>query len=140
VVIYLKAKGRRIIRTIVTVYLILSCICFDEVKTDSLVYPYDATNKQVQSFTEGCSGIKEDVCTVEMSGIAHEILLCRQSVTQNSEQHRKPELLFGASVTMAEIQLPLKSYLSFNASNFKVNEASTEIIRFIHNKDGKKQI
>jgi hypothetical protein len=136
----LKAKGRRIIRTIVTLYLILSCICFDEIKTDSLAYPFDATNKPEQSITQGCSGIKEDVCTVEMSGIAHEILLCRQSVTQNSEQHRKPELLFGASVTMAEIQLPLKSYLSFNASNFKVNEASTEIIRFIHNKDGKKQI
>jgi hypothetical protein len=140
VVIYLKAKGRRIIRTIVILYLILSCICFDEIKTESLACSSDAANKLAQSVTQGCNDIKEDVYTVEMSGVAHEILLCRQSVTQNSEQHRKSELLFGTSIAMAEIRLPLKASASFYASIFKDNEASTEIIYFIHNKDGKKKI
>jgi hypothetical protein len=131
----MRDKSRNIISVVIILYMILSSVCFDDFKADALVYPSDG-NESTQISIESC--IKEDVCTVEMLGTTQEVLLCQQNVSGNSELHRKSELLYFLS--MAAILLLFKFCIPVNVSTSENVGNLTEIILFIHNKDGKKKI
>jgi hypothetical protein len=140
VVIFLKGKSRSIISVIVMLYLLVSCICFDDFKTGDLMRPSDVKNESTQILMYGNNSIKEDMCTVEMLGTAQAILLCRQTAIRNSETQRKSESQFGGYIAIAALQVPFKSFISVNTLFFEDNGDLTETIHFIHNKDGKKKI
>jgi hypothetical protein len=138
VVISLKGKG--IVSIILMLYLILSSVCFDDFKTGDLACLSDVKNESAQIVAEGYGSIKEDMCTAEMLGTAQAILLYHQTLTRNSEILRKSELLFLGFMAIAVLQLPFKSFISVNALFFEDNVDLTELIHYIHNKDGKKKI
>jgi hypothetical protein len=73
-----------------------------------------------------------------MLGGAQNIFFCQQETPKSVGFQRKPEALRGISMAMAAFLLPFSSYASVRISNPGCIGNLTEIIRFIHSKDGKK--
>jgi hypothetical protein len=117
----------------------LSCVCFENVKTDDFVCPSgDVCNETAQISQGAFNNIKEDACTFEMLGSIQTFFLCQRTITGNSEQSRKPEILFWFFPGMAASLLPFCSFASASVPISEENGKLAETIRFIHNKDGKK--
>ena len=82
----------------------------------------------------------EDICTMEMLGSGHTGFLCCQSARKTSGTHRKSETLFWGLINPESLRIIFNSFISVDADIFKINTDVAEIIQFIHNKDGKKEL
>jgi hypothetical protein len=104
------------------------------------VYLFDATNESSQAITVSYNSSNKDVCTIEMLGNTNTSLLSHQTAPRNSETQRKSESLYFLLCELAFLQLLFKFFTSANSNIYIVNTNVAEIIRFIHEKDGKKRI
>jgi hypothetical protein len=118
-------------------YLILFCICFDGVRTDTFVRPFTFGRESAHILTEYLSGISNDVCTSEMLGNAQALFQCGEVSFREGGQQGKPEALSGFFEAF-EALLSLLSVSFVQPLLFREKRSLTEVIRFIHNKDGKK--
>jgi hypothetical protein len=127
----------------IILYLLVSVICFDEVRTErffcpSFLCPSNETTNSIPILTDLFRSVREDACTAEMLGGAQNIIFCPQEVLKSGQSQRKPETLRGIFVTAETFWLPFSFYVSDRISNLGCTVNLTEIIRFIHSKDGKK--
>lgn len=136
----MKSRGRSIVSIIVILYLILSGVCFESLGTDVFACPSDVCGEPVKISKGIFSNIKEDACTFDMLGSVQTNFLCQRTVTGNSEQTRKPETLSFALAETVTLCQSSHFFSSVDTLIFPANGELTEIIRFIHNKDGKKEL
>jgi hypothetical protein len=139
----LKGKSVRVIRAIIMLYLVVSGICFEEVRTErffcpSFLYQSNATTNSIPILTDLLGSAREDACTAEMLGSTSNVFSCQQEAPKIRIFQRKPETLRWISVALAAFLLPFSSYVSFLISKPGCAGNLTEIIQFIHSKDGKK--
>jgi hypothetical protein len=131
------------IRALIIVYLVISGICFDEVRTERFLCPSflctsNETTNSTPVLTDLFGSVREDACTAEMLGGAQSVLFCPQEAAKSGGSQRKPETLRWVFVTAVIFWLPVSSYVSDRISNLGCTGNLTGIIRFIHSKDGKK--
>jgi hypothetical protein len=124
-------------------YLVVSGICFEEVRTERIFCPtfLCASNETTNStpvLTDLLGSVREDACTVEMLGGAQNVSFCQQEAAKSGGSQRKPETLRGISMTAEAFWLPFSSYGSNRIFSPGYTGNLTEIIHFIHSKDGKK--
>jgi hypothetical protein len=127
----------------IILYLVVSGICFEKVRTErffcpSFLYPSNETTNSTPILTDLFGSVREDACTAEMLGGAQNLFFCPQEVPKSGQSQRKSETLRGIFVTAEAFLLPFSSYVSDRSSNLGCTVNLTEIIRFIHSKDGKK--
>jgi hypothetical protein len=133
-------KGKRIYSVILIICLIVSSACFDNFNASTLVRSFGVSNEPHPIFTESYCLSSEDVCTDDMLGNTFSNLINLQTVTKNSKTKEKVDTLFILLYAIILLQCPFY-FLIFANPNLK-REVSyfAEIIRFIHDKDGKKKI
>ncbi len=136
----MKSKRKKIYCFILMIFLTASCICCDDFTADSMMYLSGATNESIQIIQTDDDISNNDVCTVEMLGNVHTSFLCCQSTRKTGGTQRKSEILFWGLINPAYLQITINSFTPLNADNFKTNTDAAEIIQFIHNKDGKKEL
>jgi hypothetical protein len=118
-----------------------SCICFNNIKTDEFVRLYDAARESGQILTAGYSISNVDVCTVEMLGNTHtSSLSVQQNALRSNEVQRRLETQSVLLCNLYSCQSPLNSFTSADSNINMENADVAEIMRFIHEKDGKKKI
>lgn len=135
----MQCKRHKIYCLILIVCFITSCICFESFKAEGMACLSNAADESDQ-ITTGYSISNEDVCTAEMLGYSHNSLLTQQTAKHNSETQRKSETLFGEIDNSASLQSSFKFFTSVNANICIDNTDAAEIIIFIHDKDGKKEL
>jgi hypothetical protein len=101
------------------------------------VRPFTSGRESAHILTESRSNIADDVCTSEMLGNAQALFQCGEVSFRDSGQQGKPESLSGFFVA-PEALLSLLSVSFVHPLLFREKRSLTEVIRFIHNKDGKK--
>jgi hypothetical protein len=131
------------IRAMIIVYLVVSGICFEEVRTErffcpSFLCPSNENANSTPILTDLFGSVREDACTAEMLGGAQSVFFCPQEAAKSGGSQRKPETLRWIFRTAETFLLPFSSYVSDRISNPGCTGNLTGIIRFIHNKDGKK--
>jgi hypothetical protein len=139
----LKGKSRRVIRAIIILYLVVFGICFEEVRTErllctSFLCQSDETANSSPILTDLLGSVREDACTAEMLGGAQGVFFCELEAPKSAGSQRKPETMRWFFMTVASFLLLSFSYISVRSSDFGYIGNLTEIIHFIHNKDGKK--
>jgi hypothetical protein len=139
----LKGKSVRVIRAIIMLYLVVSGICFEEVRTErffcpSFLYQSNATTNSTPILTDLLGSAREDACTAEMLGSTSNVFSCQQEAPKIRIFQRKPETLRWIYVAVAAFLLPFSFYVSFLISNPGCGGNLTEIIHYIHSQDGKK--
>jgi hypothetical protein len=152
--IKLQQKRSKIYCVILTICLVASCLCFDNLKADGLMYSFDAINQSGQIIIAGnntsdesgqiittsYNSSNEDMCATEIQGNIHTSLRSNQTTSRNSETQRKSDsqyFLFGGA---AYLQSPFKFFTTANSNICIANINIAELIHYIHAKDGKKRI
>lgn len=133
----LRGKRKQYCCFLLILYLTISCICFDNFKTDRFLRPFsEASNSQLLSLTY--ESMSEDLCTAEMLGNG-QFYLCNQVVfPENPKLQTTGALPCSAKLQDTSISCSFSSVTSVVL--FIDNTDVTEVIHFIHNQDGKKRI
>jgi hypothetical protein len=139
-VVTLQFRRKKIYHVIFLIFLITSCVFFDDTKADGLMCLSDAIKDTIPNVTASYNISTEDTCTVEMLGDTYTCLLNQQTVTYHSETQRKTETLFGGLEDYASLQLSFRFFASTNPDIYADNTDVAELMHFIHNKDGKKKL
>jgi hypothetical protein len=119
----------------------VSCICFNNIKTDEFVCLYDAASESGQIFTAAYSISNVDVCTVEMLGNTHTASLSvQQTALRSNEVQRKSATQSLLLCDLTPLQSSFKFFTSAAPNSNAKNADVTEIMHYIHETDGKKKI
>jgi hypothetical protein len=139
VVICLQHNRKTISCFLMIFCIVMSCICFDNLKAEDLVRLSGAAAESGQLSPAGCGNVNEDICTTDMLGNTQPYILNQHTVVRNAKMQRKNVTLLWFQPVVALLRCPFK-FFAYPALTNKWNTNAAEIIRFIHNEDGKKRI
>jgi hypothetical protein len=135
-----QRKYKKIYSAFIIIYFVASTICFGNIKANRSGLDFFATNESNDIFTAGDSILNEDVCTGEMLGNNQISLLNQHNLTSYNENHRKTAAQSFLSNKIIELQYFFNFFSFVNQYALSDDTDVTQIIYFIHDKDGKKRI
>lgn len=135
----MQIKRKKLYCMLLTICFIASCICLNDFKTGNLMPLFGATNQASQVIATDYHIANEDVCTADMLGNTHTSLLNQQRVTRNTDILRKIRTILYWLDDFRSLQIPFKFFTSTNPNICNIAVDVTDIIHFIHDKDGKKR-
>jgi hypothetical protein len=135
----MRKKGNRIHSVILIICILVSCLCFEGIKTDDTMRIFVASFSSGQFITSGNEVSNDDVCTLEMLGNAQTGFLALPTAKRGSQLQRKSETMICDADEAPALRSAYKFFSSANVIS-AVNACIAEILCFIHDKDGKKRI
>jgi hypothetical protein len=139
VVICLQHSRKTISCFIVVFCIVMSCICFDNFKAESLVRLSGTAAESGQLSSTDSGNVNEDICITDILGNIQPYILNQHTVLRNSKMQWKNITLLCFQPDVTSLRCLFKFFAN-PALTSKWNTNAAEIIRFIHNEDGKKRI
>lgn len=126
--------------------LIMTCISLDNIRINNMssindtVYPASST-----CISSSCSITDEDACTLDMLSSSYINQLNQNNQTsllRNNSQRKQDKSGSGFSLHYNAKTLPSPLYFYTSVCHFNLSDISnvTDILQYIHDKDGKKKI
>ena len=134
----LSRKIKKLICAFITLFMFVSGMCFDEIRTDSLFA--SASSERDTFLSSGCSAFTdEQACTVDMLGIRGTAELGR--ITVRAAVQKRDEKA-SSDFLCQKISVPTegKSYISSDGIQFISEFSDEHIVNYLHRSDGKKRI
>lgn len=120
-------------------YLIVSCVCFDNFRADGFLCLSDSSAQSGQLASIDCGSVNEDICTVDMLDSSQPYLLNQHTAVRSAKSQRKCAVHLWVPPGVTALTHPA-NFLAYTAFFSDSTANAAEILRFIHNKDGKKRI
>ncbi len=129
---------KKILSKIIAFCLILSAFCFDTIDTDNLSSRFLCHNEQNSSLIINLS-THDDVYYYDTTS-DNLSLTGKLSSTRGKQNYQKTKLLSSPFGIKDLFNLTLLFFILANWYQFDICTSHTQIIRYIHNQDGKKSL